>query len=231
MANPDPSLTPEKKLLKIIEGDSSQGGGTAVKAPPQGFSLKTLFSPSAWKGRMAYAKERMGDNKNKQSSKSLDLKQINKMVKLVTLGACVVLLGAMAFDILMIEKKAEMAKQPEPKPMTESPIPQGRATDVDLFNSPDKRNVFVPFVKKDEAAAGSNGQLSVKLAAMIQDFKLTGISLDPEDPSRTFCMIEDIKKDMTTFLKKGDSIAGLSVMDITEDHVLLGSGDERIELR
>ena len=61
--------------------------------------------------------------------------------------------------------------------------------------------------------------------------KLTGISVNPTDPSQTFCMIEDVEKNITTFLKVGDSILGLKVANIREDSIILQYQGETIEVR
>jgi hypothetical protein len=111
-------------------------------------------------------------------------------------------------------------------------VPDERKYTVDLFADPKQRNVFVPYekpVKMEEQSQSS--VMSLKLLDITKDLKLTGISLNPANPAETFCMVEDIKKGMTSFLKVGDTINGLNVEDIKQDSVVLGYQKERIEVR
>ena len=61
--------------------------------------------------------------------------------------------------------------------------------------------------------------------------KLTGISYFEGDASRTFCMIEDIQKNITTFLRQGESLGGVTVKEIRQDNVVLKLGEEEMEIR
>ena len=119
-----------------------------------------------------------------------------------------------------------------PREAAVMPVPDTRKYAVDLFEDPKRRNVFVPYekpVKVEEQTESS--VMSLKLLEITKDLKLTGISVNPTDPARTFCMVEDVKKDMTSFLKKGDTINGLSVAEIKQDSIILSYEKERIELR
>jgi len=93
-----------------------------------------------------------------------------------------------------------------------------------------KRNIFVPIDKRVVKKAETS-EISLKLLEITQQLKLVGISVHPTDPKRTFCMIEDLKKNMTTFLRVGDTISGIKVEKINSDNVVLAFQQERMELR
>ena len=66
---------------------------------------------------------------------------------------------------------------------------------------------------------------------MIKKLKLTGISYNPTDPKSAFCMIEDVEKNITTFLHVGDPVGLMKVGKINEDFVVLEQGNETVEIR
>lgn len=90
--------------------------------------------------------------------------------------------------------------------------------------------MFMPYGKRQEEAEKIRKEQSSKLVEMSKNLKLTGISYNPKEPEKALCMIEDIEKNITTFLGEGDPIGILRVKEIEVDRVLLESGDETVEL-
>jgi hypothetical protein len=66
---------------------------------------------------------------------------------------------------------------------------------------------------------------------MVKDLKLTGLSVNPTSPSESYCMIEDITKGITHFLKVGETLNGLKVTEIHSDGALLQYQNETTEMR
>lgn len=237
MGDTNSSLTPEQRLLQLIEGGESSGGAavqteekpvrTKKSAPP----VAELLTPAAILSRFASAKDMLMSFARNEGL-PVNLKQVNRSVKIFTIGMAIYFIGAMTFELLTTNKGRDFNFEITPREIAEAPVPDSQKYAVDLFEDASRRNVFVPYVEKvEKAPEESTNELSIKLHEIIKDFKLTGISLDPSDPVRTFCMIEDIKKDVTSFLRVGDSVAGLTVDEIRSDTVILKSGNEKIELR
>jgi len=89
----------------------------------------------------------------------------------------------------------------------------------------------MPYNKPAEDAQKLEKEQSSKLVDMTKTLKLTGISYNPTDPKKVFCMIEDVQKGITTFLREGDPIGLLKVSKIMEDHAVLSLGEDTVEIR
>jgi len=237
MGHPDSSLTPEKRLLKLIEepgtavaqAEGEEETDTAVDAPAP--SIQSILSPSALLGRFSYFRDRFLAFLRNEGP-PLNLKQVNKSIKIFTFGLAFYFAGALLYEFMTVGKDIKLKLDLSPRDIAEAPVPDVRRYDIDLFDDTERRNVFVPYVEKvEEVKEDAASVLSLKLLEITKDFKLTGISLDPDHPERTFRMVEDIKKDMTSFLRVGDSISGLTVAEIREDSIVLQYEKERIELR
>ncbi len=244
MADPDPSLTPEQKLLKLIEQPAQtadpSAGKAALAADPAGaaagktkapLNFASLFSPSGIKGRIAYAKDKWKELV-KDRKDPVNFRQVNRIVKMITVGFGLYLIGAITVEVSSVYKNFDSQFVVTPKEMADAPAAQTRKIDANLFDDVQNRNIFMPQEKR--AAAGETAETqseSIKLVEITKDLKLAGISLSPNDASRTFCMIEDIKKNVTSFLKVGDTISGLRVDQITSNGIVLKHQKESIELR
>ena len=241
MADPDSSLTPEQKLLKIIEQDSPQtatgGAASGVEKPTgggsglSGFNIFALLSPSAIKGRIAYAKDYL-QSYLKGHKDPLDLRKINRAVKMMTAGVAIYLSGAIVYEVVNVNHSYESDFKMSPKEIAEPPTVETKKIDPSLFEEVEKRNIFIPQEKRALEAAGQQPQSNpIRLVELIKDLRLTGISINPEDDAKSYCMIEDIKKNITSFLRAGDMISGLKVDQITSDEIVLKNQNDSIELR
>jgi len=243
MADPDASLTPEQRLLKIIEGggdphqeQASSGfeGGEAPFSEPrkkrEPINWKELFSPTAIRGRLEYLKDSI-QNQAKEQSGTLTVKTINRFL----VGGCIllalVIVGNAAFEMRVVSRDFLSRFDLSQKKMAD--LLMGGTHDVSqLFTGGEPpRNVFAPYVEKAGGTESVSSDVALKLLEMVKTLKLTGISYFEGDASRTFCMIEDIQKNITTFLKQGESFTGLTVKEIKPDSVMLSLGTEEIEIR
>lgn len=239
MADTDSSLTPEQRLLKIIESgegapQEAAGAGTEekpgkVKKTREPINWKELLSPAGIKARIEYLKGSIQESAQTRASR-LRIKDINR-----TLGAvCLVLLlgiaGSAAFEMSVVSNDFLSRFDLSQKKMAD--LLMGSSHDVSqLFRNEAPRNVFAPYIEPAASPEAQSNDIALRLIEMTKTLKLTGISYFEGDPSRTFCMIEDLQKNITTFLKQGESFSGMTVKEIKPDSVILSLGEEEIEIR
>ncbi len=241
MASTDSSLTPEQKLLKIIEQggesatpkNSSGAGGSesASSGKKQGVSVSSFLSPSAIKGRLQYARDWI-QAYSKGKKDPIDFRKINQGAKLVVACFAIYLSLAIVYEVFNVNRSYDSNMKISPKEMAEPPEVETRKIDPSLFDEVDKRNVFIPQEKR-LATTGTAEPVSnpIRLVELIKDLKLTGISINPADDSKTYCMVEDIKKNITNFLRVGNMISGLKVAQINSEGIVLKNQNDSIELR
>ena len=229
MADADSSLTPEKRLLKLIEEPQSEKPeGPGKKRVPWHAS----FSLPVVKSRLGQARER-ASSFLKRSKVSFDIRTLNGIVT-----GIIVLLGIVLFMNTLYEMKAlnsniltDQLIVTASKMFDMMPLEtKDRAADL-LQNSQDSRNIFLPFGKRVKETEPEKANNSSKLLEMTKTLKLTGISYNPENPDRAFCMIEDLAKSITVFLRAGDQVSGLKVAKINPTTVTLEFQGETIEMR
>jgi len=242
MADPDASLTPEQRLLKIIEGggdpQQDQGSLTEEAGEPafsetkkkrEPINWKELFSPTAIRGRFEYLRDSI-QNQAKEQSGSIKIKTINQVLVAGCIILAFVIVGNAAFEMRVVSVDFLSRFDLSQKKMADLLV--GGTHDVSqLFMGEPPRNVFAPAMEKAAGTATVSSDLALKLIEMVKTLKLAGISYFEGDASRTFCMIEDIQKNITTFLKQGESFSGLSVKEIKPDSVILSLGTEELEIR
>lgn len=246
MADSDSSLTPEKRLLKLIEGASPKAAekpaapkpaspAAAAQAPRKPAARPAAGpNPVNFLAGMVDSFTRFKDswkNIGKQTPGELNLKQVNILFKVLTACAGVYLLATLAGEMRAGDKKFLESLQTNQHEIAELPPDQTKSFDVSMFEKGPKAEIFVPPGRRQVKQSGEPEQASMQLVEMIKDYKLVGVSINPTDLSHTFCMIEDLKKEMTNFLKVGDSISGLKILKIEPETVVLTRGKEQIELR
>lgn len=229
MGDPDPSLTPEKKLLNIIEGKEAKEAA-GEKPAAKGFSVQQLLSPGALKGRLAFGTEQFR-KLLKGSGEGFSLRQVVLVLKAGVAVLAVVLIGMLIFDAAMVNQDFQSQFDTSQKERTALPLSQTHLVSPALFQDSLERNMFIPYEKRMEEKKGEAGGTSLQLVEITKDLKLTGISINPDRPEKTYCMIEDLKKDVTSFLKVGDSIAGLTVDEIKPEGVVLKRQGDKVDLR
>ncbi len=235
--------TPEQQLLKLIEQPQASGAqpagdskdpkadtAAAAKAK-KGLNFKSLLTPSGWKGVLSYAKEQ-GATLAKQKPEVYSLRSFNRFFRIALGAGGIVMFCYIAYAAYVMNSEFHELSDSTQKEMADLPMSGGRMLDPNFFEDIAKRNIFAPMEKKLEPElALESGVSKAALVEMAKDIKLTGISVNPTDESRTFCMIEDLKKNTTSFLKVGDGIAGFTISKIGPDSVELKYQKEAIELR
>jgi hypothetical protein len=223
----DSSLTPEKRLLELIEEPGVQKQ-EATAARKKG--LKDLFSLEALKRKFSGFKGQ-GDAFLKKSRKSFGIKELNKILRGVV-GVMILVFGvSLLMDLSSLKRDFAKSIQVRESRMFETEPVKEDAAEGAAVEQWDLGKMFMPYGKRQEEANKLQKEQSSRLAEMIKKLKLTGISYNPAEPQNAFCMIEDVEKNITTFLHAGDPVGLLKVKKINEDFVVLEQGNETVEIR
>jgi hypothetical protein len=238
MANPDSPVSPEKELLKIIEGSATgqepQEPRQSPSLPSGGFKLQlpdyqTLLAPETWVNLGAkFSTFFKSFSHGEQASFSL------KRVLNIGRTAMFILTGILVMNLIYDVYETSQPVEPDTKlaqrKIAEASEPLSPVYSTSIATDLERRNVFAPSGKRAERKEGQS-DLALKLVEMTKPLRLTGISVHPDLPDKTFCMIEDTQKNMTSFLRIGESILGMKVSKISANGVTLKYQDEEIELK
>lgn len=203
-------ITPEERLLKIIENPNTQ------KRPvPLAAKVSSLGS-GAIKDWLS------GIRADKNLLKRINLSLINKTVAVI----CVIVTLIWIFDfarsgIAMAKRFKKVSSGEYPAASEESKRPKIDVTLDEAATQAKRRNVFTFLPTKEEEAS------AVNIGPTLSNFKLVGI-LWSDNPQ---AMIENSKEQRTYFVSKGDKIGDLDVKNILKDKVMLGKDDQEWELR
>ena len=229
MAEPDnPSLTPEKRLLELIEEPDAHKKDVTAATRKKG--LKGRLSPAAFQSQFAAFKGQ-GEALFKKHQKSFGIKELNRILK--TVVGVLILFFVVSFIVDLVGVNQDFSKSiqvPGSKMFEREPPKEGPAEGA-AVEKWDLGKMFMPYGKRQEDAYKLQKEQSTRLADMTKKLKLTGISYNPTDPQGAFCMIEDLEKSITTVLREGDPVGLLKVQKIYEDRVVLEQGNETIEIR
>ena len=224
----DPSLTPEKRLLELIEEPGAHSQEVTAKAKRK--SLKEIFSLEALREKFAKLKGQ-GDAFVEKKKKSFGIRELNKILKAVV-GVMVLVFGVnLMLDLSSLRQDFSKSVQvPEGQMLEPEPAKEG-AEEGAAVEQWDLGKMFLPYSKRQEEADKVKKEQSSRLDEMTKKLKLTGISYNPAEPKSAYCMIEDVEKNITTFLRVGDPVGLLKVGKINEDFVVLEQGNETVEIR
>lgn len=213
------NITPEEKLLKIIENPQAE----RRKAPGVNLGRGAGAKGGAGTGIGAWFKKLRID---KNAIKKIDLKIANKMV----LVLCVIFTLFFIFDFIRmgsssvkrLNKITAEAAAPERK---EKKIDLQELNIADTINLSRKHNIFSFLPPTLTAAQVSNMPLGIE--QIIKDLKLVGIiwSNNPQ------AIIENTKEQKTYLLNKGDNMGSLDIKKVLRDRVILGKDNQEWELR
>jgi hypothetical protein len=224
MAQPDSSLTPEKRLLDLIEEPSAHQKDIAAGAKKVQQSAR--FSAEALKERFLKKSTEFFD----RIKASFGIKELNRILRYLVIILAMLFLADLLMGMMDLKKDvAGSIGTSEPR-MLEPPPVQEAVKEGEPIESWDLGKMFMPYSKRAEDAQKLEKEQSSKLVDMTKTLKLTGISYNPADPKKVFCMIEDVQKGITTFLREGDPIGLLKVSKILEDHVVLSFGEDTVEI-
>jgi hypothetical protein len=224
----DPSLTPEKRLLELIEEPDAHKKEVTAATKKKG--LKDFFSPAALQDKFAALKGQ-SEALFKKHQKSFGIKELNKILRAIVGVMVVIFAVSFIVDLAGLSQDFSKSIQVPDSKMFETEPPKEGAGEGSAVESWDLGKMFMPYGKRLEEADKAKKEESSRLAEMTKKLKLTGISYNPIDPKSAFCMIEDVEKSITTFLREGDPVGLLKVGKIYEDRVVLEQGNETIEIR
>jgi hypothetical protein len=229
MAEPDnSSLTPEKRLLELIEEPDSHKKEVTVETKKK--SLKELLSPVSLQDKIA-AFRGQSEALLKKHRKSFGIKALNQILRVVVGVMVLIFLVSFVVDLAGMRQDFSKSIQVPDSKMFELEPPKEGSAEGSAVENWDLGKMFMPYGKRQADAEKAQKEESSRLAEMTKKLKLTGISYNPVDPKAAFCMIEDMEKSITTFLREGDPVGLLRVGKIYEDRVVLEQGNETIEIR
>ena len=225
----DRNMSPEKRLLKLIEGRQS-----ADPRPTPGQLGRKIFSLASLRARLSFWRGRLT---NKQAAgadataEPVDLKRVNMVLVflIVLLALGLVISATIEYDRIhngvVVDIKTPDTAQAEPVEVVSLLQPlsayREKATLRDVFSLADvqKQEPEKPF--NDTPAENS------RIVGMSSNLKLVGISWS-DDPD---AIIEDVRAKKTYFVKKGYMIDEIKVHKILKDRVVLKYLTEEVELR
>jgi len=225
MAQPDSSLTPEKRLLDLIEEPSAHQKDIAAGA--KRVQQAGRFDP----GLLAEKFLRNSTEVFERVKSSFSIKELNRILRYLVVVLGLVFMADLLLGVAGLQKDVVGSIGTlEPK-MLEPPPVSEMAKETEPVESWDLGKMFIPYSKRAEEAQKLEKEQSTRLVEMTKTLKLTGISYNPKDPGKIYCMIEDVQKGITTFLREGDPIGLLKVAKINEEHVVLSLGEYQVEIR
>jgi hypothetical protein len=224
----DKNLTAEQKLLKLIEQS-----GSATQKKKSEFSIVDFLSVDDLKARCLRIQEyAIGFFKQgSQAHVTLNFAAVNKTLRIGSLFTLFGMVIMLLFEVGSVNVDLDKKFAIESQERTQIPLSQIYPFSSDIFSRVEKENVFVSSEQRFGGVNSEEAGPSLKLVEFTRDLKLTGISVNPDDELKTFCMIEDLQKNVTSFLRIGDTIAGMRVRSIGEDGVILHRGEEEVILR
>lgn len=222
----------EKDLLRLIENPGEieskktgqAGGGQAAKASSKKMSL--LDFSKRFKGNGA--------------KKSFDLKAVFKGRKVVLQILFLATLGVFGYFVVTVVREYTKVKDTknlakftkftyiaEGKVANNAQIPGqdlGSAENAPEPNTDNLRNIFQRgAVKKDEPKKDD-------VSVILSDYRLAGISIAP-DSKETYAMVKNVKTNITFFLKQGEQLDGMQLLNIFDNKLVLKVRGKDVELR
>ena len=231
MADSSSSLTPEKRLLHLIEsggkGEATPGAAPAqAKVSPAPSSSPVSSTPAVQETSFEKVTAFFTNFKMR-----LGIKSVNQTARYILIALALVTLGNALYEMRTAGRDPLFGLD-APERKVARMDEEESVFDANKTQSTDSRNVFLPFTKREEMQAARPGALAAgRLVEMTKTLKLTGISYNPQDEKTTYCMIEDLQKNITVFLRVGDQILGMKVSRILEESVELEYENDKIEIR
>ena len=223
----DKPLTPEKQLLKLIEEPAVKSSLQAAALKHQGLSL---FSQTAWLGRLAFFNQGFGSWLGNLRQRGIDIKAVNNLLAFAVGALTLCFLGSFFISLMNfrkipnVELKAEALKQPVNLQESDALKKKTAAYYLEKLAS---RDIFKMGPKEKPQGALAVKASPAALLEATENFKLVGISWS-DDPD---AMIEDTKFLKTFFVKRGQMVGEFKVQAIFKDKVILSYGQEEIELK
>ncbi|MDD5466031.1 MAG: hypothetical protein PHP73_06825 [Candidatus Omnitrophica bacterium] len=222
-------FTPEKQLLRLIEDPKLKPvsfNSMAIKH--QGLSL---FSFSAWIGRISFFKDWLRKQFQRPQSQGLDIKIISKVLGICILALLFYFINNLYTSFINLKNPRNLSFEVKNEDLN----PAGPG---DAFVSKKAVSYFLEKIRQRDifkmGQSSQNGDTgaashspSPRIIEATEHLKLVGISWS-DDPD---AMIEDTKALRTFFVKRGGLIGEVKVQAIFKDKLILRYGEEEIELR
>jgi len=206
-------ISPEERLLRLIRK------GTKPKDPTEK-SDEGISKAGREKGMPdAKGAERQKARVGKRWQKRKTIKVINRFLLLFLL----VLGGYFLFDLLTPKPGQILVETPGPEEVPEAEHVTPLKPYKFYAKQIGKRELFTPLIPKEE----SKPEAVVTLKDLAANLSLIGIV---ESDERLQAIIEDKKQRKNYFLYKGAFIGEIEIKDVLEGKVILGYGDEELEL-
>ncbi|MBU0503142.1 MAG: hypothetical protein ABH882_04585 [Candidatus Omnitrophota bacterium] len=241
----DKSLSPEKQLLSLIEGQESQNKKAVSPAAAiieDGSSLKpkiiaktaedyalqhrnlSLFSVEAWIGRLSFFKGQFKKWSKVGQSQSDVIKLVNRFMYLGIFILAVYFAGNFSFSMINVNKIPQMDFKVQSA--VANPVGLAGLSPIKpssyYLEKVRQRDIFkMGPMQKDEE------KQPLKIVELTKNLKLVGISWS-DDPD---VMIEDTGTKRTFFVKRGQSIGEIKVQAVFKDKIILSYDKEEMELK
>lgn len=210
-------LTPEEKLLKIIEDPASVVGRRKFFQSKNQPKKKKLPDPKILMSKIK------GFRINKASLKRFDLPLANKIAIVICSMFTIFLFLSFIKDSIGFKKHfTKLIAEASVVSTKDENLPNLDVKEADLLQEARRRNMFsfLPPETKTEV-------FTTEVPTVITNFKLVGI-LWSDNPQ---AMIEDTKEQKTFLVNTGDEISQLKIKRIFRDKVILGKDEREWELR
>jgi len=228
------NLTAEQQLLQLIESQDKQAepAKEESKAPapppkPAAVRRQPVISADLMRGKIAFLQDNIKDILKKG-----DVDAVLGLVNNVLIAVICLFFVFLAIDLVFKQKKTGVLPNMENlmKQKTEKSLEIDMPKDSMYYMEKlKKRDIFKPKPKELPKVEAPKIPVS-NINDTAKDLKLVGLS-PSEDGDGNIAMIENTKAVTTHFLKKGDTILGLTVTDITMDKVVLSDGKAETELK
>lgn len=234
--------SPEKKLLKIIEGGSEKSadsGGSLKSRAVKKFNPASIFAFAKFIPRFHFSPVKLKDKLSVDAILSTDIKKINHLLMLV--AAVTFVYFAINFvnyrknaskDIFSALGKVKASEAALAIPRINVNMSQTASLET-FLSKIRKRDYFKAITKQQKKVAAEKTAPILSSQAIDQateNLRLVGISFAPS-PKDSYAMIEDTSTKITYFVKKDQAILGVKVADIEKDRVVLSLNDFQKELR
>ena len=172
MAEPNnPSLTPEKRLLELIEEPDAHKKETSAAAKKK--DLKNFLSPAAFQEKLTGFKGQ-SEVFFKKYKKSFGIKELNRILRFVVGVMILVLAVSFIADLAGLgEDFSRSIRVPDSK-MFEMETPKEGSAEGSAIENWDLGKMFMPYGKRQADAQKAQKEESSRLAEMTKKLKLTG---------------------------------------------------------
>ena len=213
---PDAPLTPEEKLLRIIEAPPGAARAMGPRRRLQDFKFSLEFF-----------KTKYGPKAVEKARALLNLRSLNVLLVVLSVGATVFLV----FDFLMGMPRSSVLDRIEAsgKKIKAADLTIEGLEPLAIYTQEiTQRNIFsLPEPPPAPAPAAQAPVPSPEATELTTNLKLVGIIWSDVPQA----MLEDSKEQRTYLLNRGASIKGARVKDILKDRVILSYDNQDIEIR